>query len=33
MLFTLGEMAGVSGGTNTLRILEVGSGKAVDAGA
>ena len=33
VLFTLGEMAGVSGGTNTLRILEVGSGKAVDAGA
>ena len=31
VLFTLGEMAGVAGGTNTLRILKVGSAKADDA--
>jgi pyruvate kinase len=31
VLFTLGEMAGIEGGTNTLRILEVGAGKTDDA--
>ena len=31
VLFTLGEMAGVAGGTNTLRILKVGAAKVDDA--